>query len=73
MIKKCIICNKPYEVYDSNKAGNIKSGTKQKLKRGRNTINCSKKCAWIYSQLNQKERCEMKEIHNTRQKGGKIK
>ncbi len=33
MIKKCIICNKEYEVYDS-KVGNIKGGTrKMKLKR----------------------------------------
>ena len=62
MIKKCIICNKEYEVYDS-KVGNIKGGTrKMKLKRGRNTITCSKKCSWIYNNLTMEERNEMKEI-----------
>ena len=70
----CIICNKEYEVYDSNKAGKIKGGTRKvKLKRGRNTICCSPKCSWIYSGFQPKERKEIKELHNTRQKGGKIK
>jgi len=67
MIKKCIICNKEYEIYDSNKAGNIKGRTKNKKKRGRNTITCSKKCSWIHCTPNQKKRKEMKELHKKRE------
>ena len=64
MIKECLICNKEFEIYNSNKAGNIKGGIRnKKAKRGRNTICCSKKCSWIYSTLPLKERKEIKELH----------
>jgi len=73
MIKKCIICNKLYETYEVNKGGKIMGIKSMKARRGRNTICCSKKCSWIYSAFQPKERNEIKEIHNTRQKGGKEK
>ena len=73
MIKNCLICNKPYETYNKNILGKSKGKAGRKAKRGINTICCSKKCSWIYSTLQQKERKEIKELHNIRQKGGKIK
>jgi hypothetical protein len=73
MKKICIVCNKEFEVYDLNKVGKTTGKTGRKAKRGRNTINCSKRCSWIYTGLINKEKKEMKEIHNTRQKGGKEK
>lgn len=74
MIQHCMVCSKEYETYEVNQGGNIKGGTrKMKLKRGRNTINCSRKCSQIYSSMQKEERLMLKKIHDTRYKGGKRK
>ncbi len=65
MIKRCLVCNKEYGVYNQKRKGR---GKWRKYKRGINTLNCSKRCSQIYMRLPRWKRKELNEIYNKAEK-----
>ena len=64
--KNCLVCSNEFEVYDKNRRGRKGTGVSRKYKRGINTVNCSKKCPFIYAGMSRSKQNQLKKIHKER-------